>query len=117
VFGKGIHAATRSRLYRIICSSGIQHKHQVVIGIFLYLQNNHPKLNWVLETLDVEASFLNAVPAFPSYIEWPRGILEFDFLNKEETSTCTVSSFLSKHRIYKTLYVENSVDISTKEVY
>jgi hypothetical protein len=56
---------------------------KLVIGIYLYLQNNHPKLNWVLETFDFEAEFLNAVPRFPSYIEWPRGSLEFDFLNKE----------------------------------
>jgi Reverse transcriptase (RNA-dependent DNA polymerase) len=48
---------------------------KLVIGIYLYLQKNHPKLNWVLETLDVEAAFLNAIPAFPSYIEWSRGIL------------------------------------------
>jgi hypothetical protein len=30
----------------------------LMIGIYLYLQNNHPKLNWVLDTLDVEAAFL-----------------------------------------------------------
>jgi Reverse transcriptase (RNA-dependent DNA polymerase) len=41
---------------------------KLVIGIYLYLQNNHPKLNRVLETFDIEAAFLNAVPAFPSYI-------------------------------------------------
>jgi hypothetical protein len=84
---KEIHAGTRSRLYRIVAPVASDTSIKLVIGIYLYLQNNHTKLNWVLETFDFEAAFLNSVPAFPSYIEWQRGILEFDFLNKEETST------------------------------
>jgi hypothetical protein len=31
--------------------------------------------------------------------------------------TVNLSSFLSKHRANNTLYVENSVDVSTKKVY
>jgi hypothetical protein len=85
--GRGVHADTRRRLYRIICSSGILHK--------------HPPSDWNLpipseqpskaqlgtrDFWDVDVAFLNAVPALPSYVEWPKVILEFDFLNKEETS-------------------------------
>jgi hypothetical protein len=40
---------------------------RAVIQIFIYLQNNHPNLKWALETFDVEAAFLYAVPAVPSY--------------------------------------------------
>jgi hypothetical protein len=51
---------------------------KLVIGIFLYLPNNHPKLNWVLETFDVEAVFLNAAPKFPTLIG-QRGSLSLIF--------------------------------------
>ena len=40
---------------------------RVVIGIFLYYLHQKPEDNWVLESFDVEAAFLNAVLTHPVY--------------------------------------------------
>jgi Reverse transcriptase (RNA-dependent DNA polymerase) len=60
---------------------------RVVIGILLYYLDMRPKDEWVLESFDVEAAFLNAVLTHPVYIEWPKGIKEFGFLSGEECKT------------------------------
>jgi Reverse transcriptase (RNA-dependent DNA polymerase) len=58
---------------------------RVVIGIFLYSLHQRPKDDWVLESFDAEAAFLNDVLTLQVYIEWPKGIKEFGLLSEEES--------------------------------
>jgi Reverse transcriptase (RNA-dependent DNA polymerase) len=44
---------------------------RIVIGILLFFFHMFPQDEWVLETLDVEVAFLNALLKNPVYIEWP----------------------------------------------
>jgi hypothetical protein len=60
---------------------------RVVIGIYLYYEFHNPSEQWVLESFDVEAAFLNAKPSHATYIEWPKGIKELKILSEEEIKT------------------------------
>jgi Reverse transcriptase (RNA-dependent DNA polymerase) len=60
---------------------------RVVIGVFLYYLHQKPEDNWVLESFDVEAAFLDAVLTHPVYIEWQKDIKEFGLLKEFECKT------------------------------
>jgi Reverse transcriptase (RNA-dependent DNA polymerase) len=62
---------------------------RVVIEIFLYYLHMFPRDEWVLETFDVEVTFLNVLLSNTVYIEWPKRLKELGFLSKEECdNTC-----------------------------
>jgi Reverse transcriptase (RNA-dependent DNA polymerase) len=56
----------------VASDSGIR----IVIEIFLFFLHMFPLDEWVLETLDVEVAFLNALLKNPVNIEWPKGLKE-----------------------------------------
>jgi hypothetical protein len=57
---------------------------RVTIAIFMYYHQHNPGRRWRLETFDVEAAFLNAIPSHTTYIEWPKGMTELGLISKEE---------------------------------
>ena len=59
---------------------------RIIIGITLYYASDY---EWVCETFDVEAAFLEPYLDIEMYIEWPEGMVELGFLTEEQkNSTC-----------------------------
>jgi Reverse transcriptase (RNA-dependent DNA polymerase) len=70
-----IHGVDYTESFSPVASdSGIR----VVIGIFLFFLHMFPQDEWVLETFDVEVTFLNALLKNPVYIEWPKELKRSD---------------------------------------
>ena len=58
------------------------------ISIVLYFQENSAE-DWVLESIDIEAAFLEADLNKPVYVQWPEGLVELGIISaQEERETC-----------------------------
>jgi hypothetical protein len=57
---------------------------RLIIGMYLYYHVLYKSENWVLESFNVEAAFLNSNLEAKVYIEWPEGMLELGLITQED---------------------------------
>jgi hypothetical protein len=57
---------------------------RLMIGIYLFYRELVPEDDWVLESFDVEAAFLNSEVERETFIEWPEGMIELGFITEQE---------------------------------